>query len=128
MSTSPVPSVAWSSERTDTRNPVAAPIRVLRVEPTGRNETVYNFSVQEAHEYFVEGVLVSNCDAGRYAFADLTHYLSRAVADKPKAGSKEALEAEAEKIEKRLDYDETRRAERMMEGDEEMLSSLGIHV
>lgn len=31
-----------------------------------RIEHVYNFEVEEVHEYFANGILVSNCDAARY--------------------------------------------------------------
>jgi hypothetical protein len=44
-----------------------APVRVLRVNPAG-NAPVYNLAVAgPLHEYFANGVLVSNCDALRYA-------------------------------------------------------------
>lgn len=57
-------------------------------------------------------------DGGRYAYVDLTHYLSRAGIDRPKAGSREALMAEAEREERRIDDREAARARAMAEGDE----------
>jgi hypothetical protein len=33
--------------------------------------TVYNITVDEAHEYYANDVLVSNCDAARYAIATM---------------------------------------------------------
>lgn len=38
---------------------------IVRPRP-GAEETVYNITVEEAHCYFAEGVLVSNCDALGY--------------------------------------------------------------
>ncbi len=58
------------------------------------------------------------CDAGRYGFADLTHYLSKLAEDRPAAGSREAFVAEEAKIEHDLDEREARREERLDEADE----------
>jgi hypothetical protein len=55
----------------------SSPVRVQAVSEAGRG-TVYNLSVSDAHEYFANGVLVSNCDALRYIIG----YLNP---DKPKA-------------------------------------------
>ena len=41
-------------------------IFVLDIKKLNRRERVYNLFVEDCHEYFVEGVLVSNCDALRY--------------------------------------------------------------
>lgn len=92
---------------------------VARVEELFQEADVYNLTVEDAHEYFANGVLVSNCDCARYAYADLTHYMSRVPEAAPKAGSLEAMNAEEERIEKNLDEEEQRRAERLAEGDEE---------
>lgn len=68
------------------------------------------------------------CDCARYAYASLTHYLSRPSAKTdPEPGSMEALMVEEEKIEKQLDFEEDKRAARMAEGDEDMLESQGIY-
>jgi hypothetical protein len=37
------------------------------VEPTGCVENVYNLTVEGEHEYFANGLLVSNCDCLIYA-------------------------------------------------------------
>ena len=37
-----------------------------RAEPKQDNQPVYNLTVDTVHEYFANGVLVSNCDARRY--------------------------------------------------------------
>ncbi len=63
------------------------------------------------------------CDAARYAYADLSHYLSKLAVKAPDAGSKEALEAEEKKIEDKIDEQELRRAEKMAEGDEEVMEN-----
>ena len=41
--------------------------KVLGVTDIEKREFVYNLTVEEAHEYFANGVLVKNCDALRYA-------------------------------------------------------------
>jgi hypothetical protein len=40
-------------------------VSVVAVRGAGTG-TVYNLTVDEVHEYFANGVLVSNCDAIRY--------------------------------------------------------------
>lgn len=62
------------------------------------------------------------CDAGRYAYGSLTHYLSRTPMTVPEPGSVAALELEAEKIEKKMDADDKRRVQEMMDRDEETLA------
>jgi hypothetical protein len=96
----------------------AAPIRVLRVVATGRDERVFNLTVEHQHEYFANGVLVSNCDAGRYGFSDLTHYLGTIAEDLPVPGSRAALLAEETKIERDLDRREAEREAQQDEADE----------
>ena len=39
---------------------------VLDVKKLEKKQKVYNLSVEDCHEYFAEGILVSNCDALRY--------------------------------------------------------------
>lgn len=64
-------------------------------------------------------------DAARYAYEALTHYLSKLPQDKPDKGTDAALYAEEAKIEKRLDEREKRIAEKLAEGDELYLESIG---
>lgn len=46
----------------------ASPVRVLAVSPTGTREAVYDLTVDGAHEFFANGILVHNSmDALRYA-------------------------------------------------------------
>lgn len=59
------------------------------------------------------------CDAARYSYADLTHYMSKAPKENPKPGSLEALAVEEEKIEKKIDEREKLRESRMDELDDE---------
>ncbi len=41
-------------------------VRVLYLVKLKRKQIVYNLEVETAHEYFANGLLVSNCDAARY--------------------------------------------------------------
>lgn len=50
---------------------------------------VYNLSVNEHHEYYANGILVSNCDAARYAVAEI---LGRQYASPPSGHERLALE------------------------------------
>ncbi len=61
----PVPDAARNSESTVIESRKAVPVFVLGVRDAGKG-TVYNLSVNGPHEYFANGVLVSNCDALRY--------------------------------------------------------------
>ncbi len=65
------------------------------------------------------------CDAGRYAYAGLSHYLSKAPQDAADKGTREALIEEEARIEKRLDAKEAQRAARLADGDEDYLDSIG---
>ena len=60
-----VPDAALSLLPIGTRERPAAPCFVRRVEDSGVAK-VYNLTVDDRHEYFANGVLVSNCDALRY--------------------------------------------------------------
>lgn len=51
---------------TDTQRTKPVPVSVVSVYSCGV-ETVYNLTVDGEHEYFANGVLVSNCDALRYS-------------------------------------------------------------
>jgi hypothetical protein len=57
-------------------------------------------------------------DAGRYGFAALTHYLSKIGQERPAAGSRAALMAEAEREEMDLDKREAKLQERLLDADE----------
>ena len=65
------------------------------------------------------------CDAARYAYEALTHYMSKLPKDPADKGTPEAYAEEAEKIESRMDKREERRAKRLADGDEDYLDSLG---
>lgn len=65
------------------------------------------------------------CDAARYAYEALTHYLSKVPGEQPDPGTREALEAEAERFEKRIDLQEQRRAEKLADADEAYYESIG---
>ena len=68
--TRPANDAARCSERTDTPRRDTAPLHVVSVRDAGRG-TVYALSIDEVHEYFANGVLVSNCDALRYVGSHL---------------------------------------------------------
>jgi hypothetical protein len=61
------------------------------------------------------------CDAARYAYEALTHYLSVTPDTVPKPGTEAALVREEARQEKRLDELERIRAERLAQGDEEAM-------
>jgi hypothetical protein len=65
------------------------------------------------------------CDAARYAYAALTHFLSKVPTDPADKGTSAAFAEEAEKIEKRIDDREAIRAARLMDGDEAYFDSIG---
>lgn len=110
-----------SSVSIGTASKSAAHIRVLRVEALHRDAEVFNITVDGEHEFFANGVLVSNCDAARYGYEALSHFLSVELPDKPDPNSKAALEAEAEIIEQRIEKKDAARAEleRLADADEE---------
>lgn len=83
-SSSSVPSVASGSCGIDTRSPAAVLDRVLRVEPTGEFTEVFDLSVEGAHEFFANGLLVSNCaDGTLYLWRFCYQYLSEGLAKLP---------------------------------------------
>lgn len=64
------------------------------------------------------------CDAARYAYEALSHYLSKIPESAPDPNTPAALEAEAEAFEQKLDNAEKVRAERLAQGDEDYLDSV----
>ena len=94
-------SAGGPSTETATPNPGAVPVRVRRVAPTGCVERVYNLTVADAHEYFANGVLVSNCDAALYAWRYCYQFMSEKPAPAPTASEQEdQWEAEDEERER----------------------------
>lgn len=68
-----------------------------KLERTGRMVPVFNLTVDEHHEYFAGGLLVSNCDAALYAFRKAFQYMGREDVEhplEPLPGTKEAKEQE----------------------------------
>ena len=64
--------VARSSLSIDTQEQKLARdnvVRCLSVKPIGKAK-VYNLTVDRAHEYYANGILVSNCDALRYIMSE----------------------------------------------------------
>jgi hypothetical protein len=64
------------------------------------------------------------CDAGRYGFAALTHYLSQLGTERPPPGTRQAYEQEAERLERDLDQREARR-EAALEAADELAEEYG---
>ena len=65
----PAPGAGSTSSPTSTPTAAVAPVDAVVVtgtRPAG-TQTVYNLSVEGVHEYFANGLLVSNCDTLRYA-------------------------------------------------------------
>lgn len=63
------PAVASDSLSTGTRPSDFAHDAVLHVTPVVDPAPVFNLTVEGAHEFFANGLLVSNCDAARYLVA-----------------------------------------------------------
>ncbi len=63
-------------------------------------------------------------DAARYSYEALTHYLSKLPPD-PAEDRKAELAEEAERYETKMDVREAKRAERLADGDEAYLDSIG---
>lgn len=67
-----------------------------RVTATQQSAPVYNVTVDDAHEYFANGVLVSNCDSSLYIIRKMMpRYDPRET--EPEPGSPEAVRAEMAK-------------------------------
>jgi hypothetical protein len=78
---------------------------------------------REVHKHRkVNGIVHGDhcCDAARYGYADLTHYLAKLPKDKPQPGSREAFALEAEEMERGVETAEQKRAAELMERDEQM--------
>jgi hypothetical protein len=60
-----VNTVEQSSSVTNTQKHGRAPVHVVG-KYDGRHEKVFNLTVEDVHEYYANGILVSNCDALRY--------------------------------------------------------------
>ncbi len=71
MSSERARSVGSSSRSIATAPSSAAHVHVLSISAQAGCVPVYNLTVQGAHEYFANGVLVHNCDATRYTVAHL---------------------------------------------------------
>lgn len=65
------------------------------------------------------------CDAARYSYEALTHYMSKLPQDPADKKTSAAYAEEAERIEKQFDDREAIRAQRMADGDEAFLDSIG---
>lgn len=66
MKLAPANDAAKSSPSTSTKRHGTAPVHVVAVFATTEKMPVYNLTVEGAHNYFANGILVHNCDALRY--------------------------------------------------------------
>lgn len=64
-----------------------------------KTAVVYALSVAEQHEYFANGILVSNCDAGLYGWRKAYAYTYRPDKVAPPPGSAAAAQEEADRME-----------------------------
>lgn len=55
--------VAQNSMLSITATPKAVPVRVLQSIEIGMRQAVFNLTVEDANEFFANGVLVHNCNA-----------------------------------------------------------------
>jgi PBSX family phage terminase large subunit len=62
----PAPAAVMPSRSTTTSGPASAAVAVLSVTPLAAPAAVYDLTVDDAHEFYANGVLVSNCDSIRY--------------------------------------------------------------
>lgn len=90
--------------------------------PTKPGKTREVYKTRKASDGIVHGDHV--CDAARYAYVALTHYLSKDPKDPADAGTPEAWREEEESIEAKIDR-EADRAERLARGDEDIIEALG---
>ena len=56
-------------------NGLAVVFPVQQATDTKKKEMVYNIEVENEHEYFANGILVSNCDANLYAWRHCYNYI-----------------------------------------------------
>lgn len=57
------------SQSTDIQKPYVVPVHAVRKSENDKRQPVYNLTVDGEHEYFANGILVSNCDSIRYAIS-----------------------------------------------------------
>jgi hypothetical protein len=111
-------SAASSSRSIATSSSRVAPTRVRSVARCGVTLPVYNLTVLDVHEYFANGILVSNCDAARYSYNDLQHYLAKQKPTPPPPGTREAYALEEEREQRAIEDADAKLARQLAEGDE----------
>lgn len=106
---------SWAEDQQVESSELSAGIRMLRVsqrtdwlpslptarliaKPMGIGKKVYNLTVAEVPEYFANGILVSNCDAGFYIHRHAWAFLSKVPVPGPKYKTPEWFAAEAAKM------------------------------
>ena len=99
------------SGSTSIRRLATAPDAVRDVSPLGISAHVYNITVDDAHEYFANGVLVSNCDSSLYLIRKMMPRYDPKESE-PEPGTPEAIRLEM----KRLKEAEIKRREKLRGG------------
>lgn len=92
-------------------------MRVVGVERVGLAE-VFNLTVDGVPEFFADGVISHNCDAGRYSYNSMNHFLSTERQEKPKPGTTAAYKAEEKRLEDAV-VAEDRRIDALADLDEQ---------
>lgn len=96
-------------------SPLHTEMRYLVYLPTkpGKQREVFKHRV-------VNGVVHGDhcCDAARYGYQDLTHWLAKLPTERPAPGTSAAYQAEAERHEQELDARVARQERALQEGDE----------
>lgn len=64
-----------------------------------KKETVYNLTVDDKHEYFANGILVSNCDSVLYAYREALHWITEPAPIILNPGSEPWFTAQAKEAE-----------------------------
>jgi len=87
------------AKRADFGTETTPSVSLIKME-NGPKVDVYNITVDGAHEYFAEGILVKNCDAVLYAYRESPAYAYQQPIELPKYGSPEWAEREVSEMEK----------------------------
>lgn len=90
--------------------------------PTKPGKTREVYKNRKASDGIVHGDHV--CDAARYAYVALTHFLSKEPKDAADAGTPEAWLEQEEALEAKIER-ESERAERLARGDEDIIEAMG---
>ena len=98
--------VARNTSQTNTVNLSFAADLVHQSMETVSGRKVYNLTVEDQHQYFTNGILVSNSDSALYSWREAKHYVAKDPPENPSINSQRYMdlmeEREAREMEKRL--------------------------